>query len=102
MRWRRRTTGFAWCPFREFAGLRLSLCPSGRAYKISGLGDRSLTRELLADVDRGTLVDEVLSLEERNVLARAEGDDCIRIEGSEGGTRHLRVRPADHRQLAGR
>src|SRR5712691_6040349 len=70
-----------------------------RAYKISGLHDRRLTGEVLADVDRGTPVDEVLSLQERDVLARTEGDHSIRIEGREGGASDLGVRTADHRQL---
>src|SRR5437773_5026925 len=76
--------------------------PAVFARKISGLHDRRLTGEVLADVDRRVPVDEVLSLQERDVLARAEGDDRIRIERGESGARDLGVRPADDGQLAGR
>src|SRR5947207_3640806 len=76
--------------------------PAVFARKISGLHDRRLTGEVLADVDRGTPVDEVLALQERDVIARAEGDDRIRIERSESGARDVGVRSADHCQLAGR
>src|SRR6476660_2160305 len=81
------------------ADLRLSLCPSERADKIGGLGDRGPTGKVLADIDRRAPVDEVLPPQDRDVLAGAEGDHSIRIEGSERGTRHIGVRPADHRQL---
>ena len=87
------------CPFRDVAGLQSSLCPSRRAYKIRELRDRRLTGEVLADIDRRAPVDEVLPLQERDFLARAEGDYHIRIERGERGVRELRVRPADHRQL---
>ena len=82
--------------------MRLSLCPSGRADKICGLRDRRLTGEVLTDEDRRTPVDEVLSQQQWDVFARPEGDDRIRVERGESGTRNLGVRPANHRQFAGR
>ena len=82
--------------------MRSSRCPSGRADKIGGLRDRHLTGEVLTDVDGRTPVDEVLSLQQWNVFARPEGNDCVRVEGGERGARDLGVRPADHRQFAGR
>ena len=53
------------------------------------LGDGRLAGEALADVDGRLAVDELLALEQRHALGRAEGDDRVRVERLERRARDL-------------
>src|SRR5215210_2897251 len=68
--------------------------------QIAHFGNRGLTSEALADVERRPPVHQMLSLEQRDTVRRTEGDNRVRLERRERRPGDLAVGRAEDRELA--